>query len=159
MNRDIRSAYDYVTGGVFNPNSDACRMKMQRVILLLQGLNIPIGKYCFNWGVNGATSYDLYVDMWEQPDVEFDIIGTLRPKDVERVGNVCQMMAEFKNTPYSSDDWADVLAGVYWLRRYDDSLITPNDVFNAFKEVYPKLDNADAFYLAYRLISETYEME
>lgn len=119
--------YKDVYGEQFSSGNFSDRMKMQKLIYLLQEAGISIGDYNFHWYKHGPYSQQLQNDILvTNGNFDRDIRYSETAKIiVNKLTNILN-----KQTSYSKDTWAECLASLQYLRSNvfsfnssDDSII------------------------------------
>ena len=119
--------YKDVYGEQFSSGNFSHRMKMQKLIYLLQEAGISIGDYNFHWYKHGPYSQQLQNDILvTNGNVDRDIRYSETAKII--VSKLTIILN--KQTSYSKDTWAECLASLQYLRSNvfsfnssDDSII------------------------------------
>ena len=134
--------YSDVYGEPFSSGDFSKRMKMQKLIYLLQEAGIIIGDYNFYWYKHGPYSQQL----------QNDILSTNTSKlyHINYSENANRIVSSIRNiinesNEYPTDVWAECLASLQYLRTNIFSINSSDDeIFRELKKRKPHLNNEDA---------------
>lgn len=149
MNSYILPVYKSVYNEDFDHNAFNCRLKMQKMVYILQELGTSLGNYGFRWYKHGPYSQSLLDDMY--------IVSPNKPiifsEDSEI--NIKKLTAMMKNTyGYQQYEWAECLASLLYLKKYIlSSSANSDEIIQALVNRKPHLSNSEANQAAYNLIA------
>lgn len=138
----LAPVYQDVYGEQFTSGDFSKRMKMQKLIYLLQEAGISIGDYNFHWYKHGPYSQQLQNDILMTTDCNNH---SIRYSETAKV--IVSRLKSILNdsTSYRDDVWAECLASLQYLR----SSVCSNDasdeeIVEKLQERKPHLDNKSA---------------
>lgn len=138
----LAPVYQDVYGEQFTSGDFSKRMKMQKLIYLLQEAGISIGDYNFHWYKHGPYSQQLQNDILMITDCSNHSIRYSETAKVI-VSRLKSILND--NTSYRDDVWAECLASLQYLR----SSVCSNDasdeeIVKKLQERKPHLNNKSA---------------
>lgn len=138
----LTPVYQDVYGEQFTSGDFSKRMKMQKLIYLLQEAGISIGDYNFHWYKHGPYSQQLQNDILMITDCSNHSIRYSETAKVI-VSRLKSILND--NTSYRDDVWAECLASLQYLR----SSVCSNDasdeeIVKKLQERKPHLNNKSA---------------
>lgn len=138
----LAPVYQDVYGEQFTSGDFSKRMKMQKLIYLLQEAGISIGDYNFHWYKHGPYSQQLQNDILMITDCSNHSIRYSETAKVI-VSRLKSILND--NTSYRDDVWAECLASLQYLR----SSVCSNDasdeeIVKKLQERKPYLNNKSA---------------
>ena len=138
----IAPVYQDVYGEQFTSGDFSKRMKMQKLIYLLQEAGISLGDYNFHWYKHGPYSQQLQNDILMITDCSNHSIRYSETAKVI-VSRLKSILND--NTSYRDDVWAECLASLQYLR----SSVCSNDasdeeIVKKLQERKPHLNNKSA---------------
>lgn len=148
MNSYILPVYKSVFGEDFDHNTFNCRLKMQKMVYLLQELGTSLGNYGFRWYKHGPYSQSLLDDMYFATPNEPIIFSEDSESNIKKL---TEMMKDMHG--YEQHEWAECLASLLYLKKYILSSSADSDeIIQTLVNRKPHLNNSEANKAAYDLI-------
>lgn len=112
MNRYLLPVYSEVFGTGFSYSNFNDRLKMQKMVYLLQELGMPLGAYRFYWYKHGPYSQSLLDDMYSLvcDDSSFSLSSDCE-NDISKLRDI---LAD--NHGYTTEQWIECLASLHYLK-------------------------------------------
>lgn len=149
MNSYILPVYKSVFGENFDHNTFNCRLKMQKMVFILQELGTSLGNYGFRWYKHGPYSQSLLDDMYIATANKPIIFSEDSESNIKKLAN---MMEDTHG--YKQHEWAECLASLLYLKKYILSSSAKSDeIIEALVKRKPHLNNSEANKAAYNLIA------
>lgn len=149
MNSYILPVYESVFGEKFDLNTFNCRLKMQKMVFILQELGTSLGNYGFRWYKHGPYSQSLLDDMYIAKANEPIIFSEDSESNIKKLAN---MMEDTHG--YKQHEWAECLASLLYLKKYIlSSSANSDEIIEALVKRKPHLYNLEANKAAYNLIA------
>ena len=150
----LNPVYLDIYGEPFSSGSFQKRMKMQKLIFLLQEAGLSIGDYNFYWYKHGPYSQQLQNDILSTSTTDnYHINYSETASDIiSKIKYVLNMP-----TDYSTDIWAECLASLQYLRSNVFSINTPDDdIIKEWQKRKPHLNNQELNRTALRELKALY---
>jgi len=155
-NQYLFSIYEVLYDEVFSYSDFSNRVKMQRLIYLLQELGVPIGNYGFMWYKHGLYSQQLQCDMRCEDD-NIDIYSKISKDNKESINTLRSIIQHEERREYSMSYWVECLASLHHLRnyvlRYGAGL---EGTIEELEVRLPHLNNHQINIMAYKLVEEMF---
>ena len=116
-NRYLLPVYAYIFDEPFNYSSFQQRLKMQKVIYLLQEMGVPVGDYGFSWYKHGPYSQRLLDDAFFSRDNGDDLDLNSLTSDNRRAINKLKEILSVPNSKYDVSNWCECIASIHYLRQ------------------------------------------
>lgn len=153
-NRFLKQFYSLLYSEDFLYSDFSKRLKMQKGIYLLQEMGVPIGDYRFSWYRHGPYSQSLLDDMHMARSVD---TVTLTPDTETAVKELSEALKLPKNSPYSSEDWAECLGSLHYLKENIYSITTDeNELLRELRRRKPHLNDEDTNRVALSRIEQLF---
>lgn len=165
MNRSealILSVFNKAYGTEFDSSAVGEKMRMHKLIYLLQELEVVCGDYDFFWHVNGPFSHELHKtllhieDEYTSEDIHKNsnsfIFDGKSQKVIETLKDV---FAKSTMYDYSVHDWCELLGSLHYLKKYkcryknDDEIVQTLEVEK--KHLNNHKSNCEALNILYNL--------
>lgn len=147
--------YEDVYGNSFSPIEFSNRMKMQKLVYLLQEAGLSVGEYNFYWYKHGPYSQQLQEDILAVNHIKSD--NKISYSDTARyiVSRVKNALST--NSDYTLDWWAECLASLQYLRSNIFSKNTcDEEIINELKKRKPHLNKDAENRKALEIVKELY---
>jgi len=131
-NRYLIPVYSYIFDEPFSYSSFDMRLKMQKVVYLLQEMGVPISDYGFSWYKHGPYSQSLLDDAHNARSNEsVPDLSSLSSDNRLAMEKLKHILTVPENTAYSLADWCECVASIHYLRQNvlprsckDDDILT-----------------------------------
>jgi len=153
-NKYLSTVYKQIFEETFSYSEFEDRLKMQKIIYMLQEFGVPIGNYGFRWYKHGPYSQELLDDMYAIPTTYSNNISfsTDTKKGIQTVKSIINIG---KGSSYGSAYWAECVASILYLRKYVfSSSADEDDILNELKERKPHLSDDSLNKQAYNIVSK-----
>lgn len=137
----LKMIYFYIFEEAFT-NSFKNRIKMQKIIYLLQCLGVSVGDYGFMWYKHGLFSQTLQSDILGLCDIkEKQIIFSDEEKSIlDKV----KMTINNTNKKYSTSEWLECLGSIHYIKENILSTsASEEEILSELKVLKPHLDKND----------------
>lgn len=152
-NKFLLPVYKKVFDQSFSYGSFEDRLKMQKMVYLLQEEGVNIGHYGFDWYKHGPYSQVLLDDMHMESGSDC-IQLNYTPETEKRIENLKKIFNDSEaQTRYGMKNWTECLASIHFLKNKEmGSDATEEDVLHVLTKRKPHLNDDALNRKAYRLI-------
>jgi len=153
-NKFLLPVYKKVFDQQFSYGNFEDRLKMQKMVYLLQEEGVDIGHYGFDWYKHGPYSQALLDDMYmESGSACMGLNYTSEAK--EGIENLKDIFNDVEaNSIYGIRNWTECLASIHFLRNKEmGSNASEEEILQVLAKRKPHLDNDNLNKKAYRLIN------
>lgn len=139
-NSILKEVYKNVFEKDFDSSKFEERLKMQKMVYLLQNMGISIGDYNFLWYKHGPYSQVLQNDILSEEDIK--PIDLKYSNDAKKeIDKLKKAMAE-ENLHYSQAEWIECLGSLLYIKENVlSSSSNEDDIIKELKKRKPHLDN------------------
>jgi uncharacterized protein YwgA len=157
-NKFLLPVYKKVFDQPFSYGNFDDRLKMQKLVYLLQEEGVNIGHYGFDWYKHGPYSQVLLDDMYIV-DGTTSITLNYSPDTENRIVELKNIFHdEEAKVNYGMKNWTECLASIHFLKKkIMGSNASEDDIIRELKNRKPHLNNNNLNKKAYRLIENLYE--
>lgn len=155
-NKYLKPVYKQVFDEDFDYGDFNNRLKMQKIVYMLQELGAPIGNYGFRWYKHGPYSQELLDDMFVLSGTPTASISF--SSDVQkRIDIIKNLVSQGEHTDYPPHYWVECLASILYLQKYVfSSSASKETILNNLVQKKPHLSNSELNDKAYDLISASF---
>lgn len=156
-NKFLLPVYKEVFGEIFSYKEFDERLKMQKMVYLLQEEGVDIGHYGFDWYKHGPYSQALLDDMYIEDgtkciEVNYSSNASKCIENLRRIFN-----DEEAQAGYGMKNWTECLASIHFLKKkIMGSNALKSDILTELKSRKPHLDNDHLNEKAYEYIENLF---
>jgi len=152
-NKFLLPVYEKVFDQQFSYGNFEDRLKMQKMVYLLQEEGVDIGHYGFDWYKHGPYSQALLDDMYMESGSNF-IRLNYTPGAEKGIKNLKDIFNDVEaNSKYGIKNWTECLASIHFLRNKEmGSNVSKEEIIQVLVERKPHLDNDTLNEKAYNLL-------
>lgn len=156
INKYLIPVYDLVYDDAFSYGDFNCRLKMQKMVYLLQELGTSLGDYGFRWYKFGPYSQSLLDDMYASSGLPCNSISYSADSS-SNIETLHQIMKT--KTEYASQTWAECLASILFIKKYImPSSASDDEILEELVKRKPHLNQSDTNKLALNIIKDKFNM-
>lgn len=154
-NKFLLPVYEKVFGQHFSYGSFEDRLKMQKMVYLLQEQGLDIGHYGFDWYKHGPYSQVLLDDMYMENGREY-IQLNYTPEAEKKIGHLKEIFNDSDaQAKYGMKNWTECLASIHFLRnKAMASNASEEEILHVLTKRKPHLNDDNLNRKAYQLIEK-----
>ena len=138
----------------FSPYDFSQRVKMQKLVYLLQEAGITLGDYSFFWYKHGPYCQKLQEDILNSVDNNIEI--NYSENALQIISTLKELF--FTKTDYNQTQWVECLASLHYLFSnvfsYD---VEPSEIIAKLEKIKPHLNNTKVNNYAFQKIKEIFK--
>ena len=156
INKYLIPVYKLVYNDSFSYGNFNCRLKMQKMVYLLQELGTSLGDYGFRWYKFGPYSQSLLDDMYDSSGSACNSIS-YSADSTSNIESLHQIMKT--NTRYESQTWAECLASILFIKKYImPSSASDDEILKELVKRKPHLNQSESNKHALKIIKDKFNM-
>ena len=139
--------YKQVLGKDFNGRSFDDRLKLQKIVYLLENMGVSIGDYNYRWYKHGPYSQTLQDEILDNKTI-------INPSDLylsdyakEKIKDLNKTLSSLNDPAYDLEQWLECLASLLFIKR-NEKVSNENELINILIDRKPHLDKRAANYRA-----------
>lgn len=113
----LKQVYKMTLDEDFTYDSFDKRLKLQKIVYLLECLGVNVGNYGFSWYKHGPYSQELQNDAYYTSHASMSSTDVGLTEDAkEKIALLKGYISECKGTEYSESYWLETIASLYYLK-------------------------------------------
>lgn len=150
----VEPIYSRIFNETFDRHEFSHRLKMQKMVYMLQGIGVPVGEYGFTWYKHGPYSQKFANEMLYDTEAIQVPISDLDKDNIELIDKLSSVLNNTE-VKYSQQDWIECVGSLYYIKQNFCGFDVPdNIVMKKLAELKPHLKYIDDNKIALSLCKE-----